>query len=152
MHLWRISRFHSLSGEGGRLYAARWNSVGNPVVYLAPSPAGALVEILVHLELGDGEPPPPYTLLRISTPPRTRISTLRIPAGEAWKSNLAVTRKIGDTWLASQRSAIARVPSVILPRTYNYLLNPLHPDAKSIRITESERFIFDPRLVGVRHD
>lgn len=152
MELWRISRFHSLSGEGGRLYAARWNSVGNPVVYLAASPAGALVEILVHLELGDDEPPPPYTLLQISTPSRLRASTLRVPAGEAWKSNLAVTRKIGDSWLASNRSVIARFPSVILPHTYNYLLNPLHPDAKHIRITESEHFNFDPRLVRVRHN
>ena len=147
-----MSRFHSLSGEGGRLYAARWNSVGNPVVYLAASPAGALVEILVHLELGDDEPPPPYTLLRIAIPSRIRASNLHVPVGEAWKSDLTVTRKIGDSWLASQRSAIARVPSVILPHTPNYLLNPLHPDAKDIRITESEHFNFDPRLVRVRHN
>ncbi len=152
MDLWRISRFHSLSGEGGRLYAARWNSAGNPVVYVASSPAGALVEILVHLELGDDEPPPPYTLLRIAIPSRLRASTLRVPAGEAWKSDLTVTRKIGDNWLASQRSAIARVPSVILPHTHNYLLNPLHPDANDIRIVESEPFNFDPRLVRVRHN
>jgi len=147
-----MSRFLALSGEGGRLYAARWNSAGNPVVYLAASPAGALVEILVHLELGDDEPPPPYTLLRISTPSRLRASNLRVPTGEAWKSDLAVTRKIGDTWLASNRSAIARVPSVILPHTYNYLLNPLHPGAKDIRIADSEPFNFDPRLVRVRHN
>jgi RES domain-containing protein len=146
MDLWRISRFHSLSGEGGRLYPARWNSVGNPVVYLASAPAGALIEVLVHLELGDDEPPPSYTLLRVSTPPRIRISTLRVPTGEAWKSDPTATRKIGDAWLASIRSAIVRVPSVILPHTHNYLLNPLHPDAKGMRIVESEGFEFDPRL------
>jgi RES domain-containing protein len=75
-----------------------------------------------------------------------------VPAGKNWKSDLTITRKIGDSWIASQRSAIARVPSVILPHTYNYLLNPLHPDAKGIRIVESEPFKFDPRLVRVRHN
>jgi RES domain-containing protein len=149
MDLWRISRFHSLSGEGGRLYAGRWNSVGNPVVYLAPSPAGALIEVLIHLELSDDEPPPPYTLLRISVSPKIHGSTLRAPAGEAWKTDLPLTRKIGDAWLASQRSAIARVPSVILPHTHNYLLNPLHSNAKGIQVVESERFTFDPRLARI---
>ena len=62
-------------------------------------------------------------------------------------SNLALTRKLGDTWLKSQRSALARVPSAILPKTFNYLLNPLHKDAHRIRIADALRAAFDPRLL-----
>jgi len=146
MDLWRISNHRNLSGEGGRRYAARWNTAGTPIVYLAASPPGALIEILVHLELEDDELPQDYTLLRVSVPNTLRIPSLRVPTGEAWKSNLALTRSLGDAWLRSGRSALARVPSAILPDTFNYLLNPLHPDASRIRIETVTSGRLDPRL------
>jgi RES domain-containing protein len=147
MNLWRISNHHSLNGEGGRLYAGRWNSVGSPIVYLADSTGSAMVEVLVHLQVEDGQTPPSYTLLRIAVPDTLEIPLLPTPTGEAWKFDLSLTRKLGDTWLKSRRSALARVPSVILPETFNYLLNPLHPDAAKIRITKSQTARFDLRLL-----
>ena len=147
MDLWRLAEHPSLDGAGGRLYAARWNSKGAPIVYLAASPAGALIEILVHLELEDDELPPAYTLLRVSVPGKLKIPQLRVPAGDAWKSNLALTRALGDAWLKSRRSALARVPSAILPDTFNYLLNPLHPDAARISIAETQSAALDLRLL-----
>ncbi|MDE3106013.1 MAG: RES family NAD+ phosphorylase, partial [Acidobacteriota bacterium] len=44
LQLWRISNFRSLAGEGGLRYAGRWHTAGKPIVYLAASAAGALVE------------------------------------------------------------------------------------------------------------
>jgi RES domain-containing protein len=146
MDLWRISKFPSLNGEGGRLADARWHTAGSPIVYLAASPAGALLEILVHLELGESETPPSYTLLRVSAPASVRIIPLRVPAGEAWKTDPKLTRTIGNTWLKNRRSALARVPSVLLPATFNYLLNPLHTDAAKIRIAATTTGLLDARL------
>jgi RES domain-containing protein len=57
-----------------------------------------------------------------------------------------LTRQIGDAWLASLETALARVPSAILPRTWNYLLNPEHPDAKQVQIAEVIKERFDNRL------
>ncbi len=34
----------------------------------------------------------------------------------------------------------------VIPRESNYLLNPLHPAFRSVRIGRPERFAFDPRL------
>ena len=48
MFLWRISNHSALDGRGGLYAPARWHSQGHPVVYLATSPAGALVEVLVE--------------------------------------------------------------------------------------------------------
>ena len=62
MDLWRLTEFPTLDGEGGRLYSARWHTAGSPIVYLAASPPGALIEILVHLELDENELPPSYRL------------------------------------------------------------------------------------------
>jgi RES domain-containing protein len=147
MNLWRISEYLSLDGEGGRLANGRWNSAGNPVVYLAASPPGALLEVLVHLELDEDDFPPSYTLSRIAVPQSLPIYTIRMPAGGGWKTNPTLTRRLGDAWLKSQRSALARVPSAIVPDTFNYLLNPLHKDASRVRIAESQRAVFDPRLI-----
>ncbi len=147
MDLWRISNHRTLDGEGGRRYSARWHTAGSPIVYLAASPAGALLEILGHLDLTESQVPPSYTLLRIAVGSRLRALILSVPAGETWKTNLALTRHIGDAWLAAQRSALARVPSAILPHTFNYLHNPRHPDAARITITETIPAPFDPRLL-----
>jgi RES domain-containing protein len=147
MNLWRLTEYPSLDGEGGRLYSARWNTAGEPIVYLAASPPGALIEILVHLELEESELPPTYTLLRIAVPDRLKIPSLIPPAGEDWKTDESITRKLGDTWLKSRKSALARVPSSILPDTFNYLLNPLHLDATRITIAETHSAILDPRLI-----
>ena len=147
MDLWRISNHLSLSGAGGRRAPACWHSGGAPIVYLAASPPGALIEILVHLDIIETTLPPSYTLLHIAVPATLRIPSLKVPEGETWKEDEALTRKLGDTWLKSQRSALARVPSAILPNTYNYLLNPLHKDAHRIRIVDSQSAAFDSRLL-----
>ena len=147
MELWRIANYAPLDGEGGRLYSARWHTAGSPVVYLAASPAGALIEVLVHLEIKETTAPPSYTLYRVHVPDNLRIPSLRVPKGKTWKDDYGITRRLGDTWLKSQRSALARVPSAIVPDSYNYLLNPLHKDAHRIRIAALQRAVFDPRLL-----
>ena len=147
MDLWRLTKYRSLKGEGGTLYAARWNSVGGPIVYLASSPGSALAEVLIHLELAEDEMPSDYFYLRITAPDTFEIPLLHKPTTEPWKLDLALTRKLGDAWLKSKRSALARVPSAILPATFNYLLNPLHPDANRIKIAGSQQAFLAPRLL-----
>jgi RES domain-containing protein len=111
MDLWRISNQKSLAGEGAMKYAARWHSVGRRIIYLAESPAGAMIEILVHLELEEAELPHTYALLHVRVPDELAIEDLRVPAGEAWKMNLDLSRRIGNEWLLRRETAIARVPS-----------------------------------------
>lgn len=150
--LWRIGNHADLSGDGGLRYAARWHSAGRRIVYLAESPAGALLEVLVRLELDAANLPPAYTLLRVAGPAKSanlplKVLELAAPPGDAWICDHAVTREIGDAWLKSARGALARVPSAVLPATFNILLNPLHPEARRFRVMEAIRSIIDPRLL-----
>ena len=147
MNLWRISRHRSLNGQGGRLFPGRWNNPGAPVVYLADSPGGAMVEVLVHLQVEDELMPPSYTLMQVMVPDDLEVPLLDVPVGEGWKTNLKVTRKLGDAWLRARETALVRVPSAILPATFNYLLNPLHVDADKFAIGESWRGFYDARLL-----
>ena len=145
--LWRISNYESLSGEGGLLYSARWHTAGRRIVYLAESPAGAMIEALVHLELDETDWPRSYHLMQAEYPVSLSVETLKPTPAKTWKTSLVATRKLGDEWLRARRSALARVPSAILPETWNFLLNPDHSDAQKVRIVRTIRAEHDPRLL-----
>ncbi|MGO9638802.1 MAG: RES family NAD+ phosphorylase [Terracidiphilus sp.] len=152
MQLWRISDHVDLGGWGGRKFSSRWASLGRRIVYLAESPAGALLEVLVHLEFDEGELPDKYQLIEVSIPEGISIRGIEPPSRIDWKEKTRITQRIGDTWLASRETPLAHVPSAIVPRTRNYLLNPEHPDAKQVQVAEVIKERFDNRLFrfGVR--
>jgi RES domain-containing protein len=61
---------------------------------------------------------------------------------------------IGTAWVARGSTAILSVPSAVIPEERNYLLNPVHPEFKRIRLGEPKPFHFDPRMwkAGSRSD
>jgi RES domain-containing protein len=143
MRIWRISEFADLSGDGGKMYPGRWNMRNSPVVYCADHPSTALLEILVHLK--PERMPSSYQLIEVTIEDRISIETPDLP--ENWQNNLAVTRALGTAKLRNNTAALLRVPSVIMPQAYNYLVNPAHPDAAAFRITQTWRYPFDSRLL-----
>jgi len=149
LDLWRISNYETLNGEGGLSYPGRWHSVGRPVVYLAASGPGALLETLVHLKLDAEDLPPSYKLMRVAVPAGKHFVELAAGMG-AWQKDMHHTQALGDTWLASKSSALAKVPSAIMPHATNWLLNPKHPQARSIRIAEVLTVEYDERLLRAR--
>jgi RES domain-containing protein len=106
------------------------------------------LEVLVHLEVALEDLPLQYHFLKIEAPNESaieRVESNHLPGG--WQSELNVTRNLGDTWLQSRRTALLEVPCVLVPETFNVLLNPLHPDAERIHIAAVVEHPFDPRLV-----
>jgi RES domain-containing protein len=146
--LWRISSYVDLSGEGGLGASGRWHTEGRLIVYLAECPAGALLERIVQMTdmVQDANLPRFYQLLQITVPDELAIKPLNALAPADWKERFEFTRAIGDAWLASLETPLARVPSVLAPQTWNCLLNPEHPDAKKIEIAEVIKERFDNRL------
>ena len=145
MVLWRISRHRDLDGLGGLRAPGRWHERGSPVVYLAETAAGALLEVCVHTAADDV--PPNYTLLEVTVPDSIAVETFKADSlPQDWSENLEATRAIGSEWLRSNRSALLRVPSVLAPATFNVLLNPAHLDAKKLTITSVLEYPFDLRL------
>jgi RES domain-containing protein len=146
--LWRISNYLDLSGEGALGTSGRWHTEGRLVVYLADCPAGALLERIVHLmdRNQDGILPQFYQLLKVAVPDELAMKPLNTIAPVDWKEHIEFTRAIGDAWLASMETPLARVPSVIAPQTWNYILNPEHPDAKQVVVAEVIKERFDNRL------
>jgi RES domain-containing protein len=146
--LWRISNYSDLLGIGGIQTAGRWHHRGIPVVYLAESPALALLEVLVHFEMSPDEVPDRYQLLEIDYPQRKSIARLRTATlDKAWREDTEYTRSIGDEWLSTGSAALLKVPSAIVPRSYNYLFNPRHPQSRKARIKSATAHPYDRRLL-----
>lgn len=148
MVLCRISNHLSLAGDGALRTSGHWHARGRRVVYCALSPAAALLEILVHLEIDIQDLPARYRLLKIEVPddvPVERISVRELPPD--WPEKTDVTRAIGNAWLAKSRTPLLIVPSAIAPETFNALLNPGHQDARRIVIARTSEHAIDPRLL-----
>ncbi len=149
MFLWRISNHRTLDGRGGLETSARWHSQGRPIVYLAESVAGALLEVLVHLELSPVRLPKSYRLLKVEAPDDISIEVLSpTDLNESWTEDETLTRTLGDRWLASKRSALLRVPSAIAPETLNVVLNPAHEESRRLRIVSHREYPWDMRLLS----
>jgi RES domain-containing protein len=147
MVLWRISNYGTLDGRGGLFASARWHTQGRLIVYLAETPTGALTEVLVHLELDLDNLPSTYKLLKAEAPADIAVQTVTISDWpDNWKDDVVFTRTIGDEWLVSGSTALLRVPSVIMPETYNILLNPQHPNAPHVKIDWYREYPWDRRL------
>ena len=144
MVLWRISRHRDLSGIGGLRAAGRWHYAGHPIVYLAETPASALLEVCVHTSANDV--PPQFTLLKIEGPEVKvpSVATKELP--EDWRTRLEVTRELGTAWLKKHESVLLRVPSALVPETVNFIFNPSNIQAKKFHITDEFSYPFDPRL------
>jgi RES domain-containing protein len=146
MVLWRISLFHDLNGKGGLIFSARWHTAGIPVVYLAESPAGALLEICANTVADDI--PPTFTLLKVVGPDIPADEIARMEPPQNWVTGFESTRQIGTAWLRGCSSALLLVPSALVPQTANFLFNPMHPDASKFHIERSYEYPFDLRLKG----
>jgi RES domain-containing protein len=152
---WRIVKSRHAStafdAEGARLYGGRWNSPGTRMVYTSGSISLAVLEVLVHLR--ETALLSSYSLItaRFNDALVEGLDRSRLPDG--WRSYPAPPelQRIGDEWIRSRRSAVLQVPSAVVERESNYLLNPAHPDFSSVVIGEPEPFTFDERLL-VRPD
>jgi RES domain-containing protein len=132
--LWRISAFPDLTGRGGLYASGRWHRVGQPVVYLAESPAGAMLEVLVHLEVDPEDLPDNLRLMRIEAADTICEQASEPALPEDWRDRQDMTQQSGTAWLTRGDSALMRVPSAIMPHTHNWLLNPLHPQAETLSL------------------
>ncbi len=126
--------------------SARWHTAGRPVVYLAESPSSALLEILVHLELDEAHRPDTYQMLKVEALEGLPHEEIPSSLSEGWQHDELETQALGDTWLERGETALFRVPSTITPETWNWVLNPRHPQARQLTIVRVGKYPYDGRL------
>ncbi len=153
MRVYRLvkERFRSsaLDGSGARMYGGRWNPKGLALVYTSDSISLAALELLVHLHRSAVLNHYLLITLEVDDEDLLTLDDTQLPAD--WRDDPAPasTATIGAGWLRGQTSLALAVPSVLVPRQRNVLLNPTHPGFSDIaREAVFEAFRFDPRLAG----
>lgn len=150
MMVYRIAapkRADDLSGTGAKLYGGRWNSPGRPVLYTAQNISLAMLEKLVHTPRSNLKLP--FTVACIKVPENlacTSIGPSQLQADWRGFPFRAGTVALGDQWLEDGNAPMLKVPSAINPYECNFLLNPLHPGCKDLKITEARALSFDLRF------
>jgi RES domain-containing protein len=135
----------AFSGYGALKFGGRWNSQGQACVYLAECESLAMLEVLVHVnqvELLDE-----FALYQIDLDPESIMLGTALPKN--WHDSPAPRSSAlyGDQWLRSAVSLGLKLPSTIVPRQWNYLINVAHVDfEKAIKTVTELPFCFDSRL------
>lgn len=126
----------------------RWNSLHTRLVYTADSRALATLEVAVHLDMTEDLPNDRY-LVEINIPDTLKIMELhpsKLPKGWDAKPPNTLSQEIGDAFVIAMKAAVLKVPSSIIPQEFNYLINPMHPDAKKIKVISKKKFHIDKRM------
>lgn len=148
MVVYRIadSRHPIYDGTGAMLRGGRWNSIGRRVIYAAETYAGAMLEVLVHANLGTL--PKHHQVIRIVIPDTVKIESLAVTDLPGWDAeDVTAARRFGDQWIQELRTAVLLVPSVVTEgRESNILINPAHAQAAFIQVSHPEAVRWDARL------
>lgn len=138
-----------LTGEGARLFGARWNHIGTACLYTAESRALAILEYTVNVNIQDI---PRALSMATFEIPDTGIQVLAqtyLPGN--WKESPAPasTKDFGTRLLLAAASPIIKIPSTVIPEEFNYLLNPSHADSRDFRLLDVRDFVYDVRIKNV---
>lgn len=130
--------------------ANRWNKDDEFVIYAGSSRSLAALELVAHrnsVSLKDE-----YKLMNIqllvTSADIKEIQIKDIPKN--WKSisGYPTLQKIGSDWYYSEETLLLKVPSVLIPWEFNYLINVHHPAyPKKVKLESVKDFNWDNRLV-----
>ena len=131
--------------------ANRWNREGQKVIYCASSRSLASLELMVHRSrIIPGES---YVILVISIhePDHVIMNIPLYELPENWRSigAFGTLQKTGSQWYDSQASLALRIPSIVIPEEYNYIIHTEHPTYLThVSILRREDYFWDSRLFG----
>lgn len=149
MIVYRLSRTkyaNDLTGEGARLNGGRWNNKLVPCIYTAESRALAVLEYTVNVNIDDI--PRTLSLVIIEIPNKNILELNEADLPGNWQQSPAPssTRQFGTRLLIEAKTAVIKLPSVVIAQEFNYILNPVHPDSKNFKILDVQDFVFDVRI------
>lgn len=148
MKLYRITHTKyasDLEGTGGLYGPGRWHREGTRLLYLAEHISLAKLEVLANSRII----PTNQSLVTVEIPENATILYINsrvLPVGWEKVPYLEELALLAERWLNEQKYWGMRVPSAHSPTEFNYLLNPLHPEHKTIQLISTEPHPFDGRL------
>jgi RES domain-containing protein len=90
-----------------------------------------------------------FVMYRVEIPievPVLELAVADLPAGWRNEPPSPETMAVGEKWVQKGKATVLKVPSVLVPAAANLVLNPRHKDFSKVRIGQTEKFSFDPRM------
>jgi RES domain-containing protein len=137
-----------LSGKGAARIGGRWNRVDTPLIYTCSTLELAILEVLVHLEGTTFDDLPDFVRVRLALPNDsiTDVQADTLPLDWNTIPYNTTTQDFTQDWLTDRNTLAMRVPSAVVPTSFNYLINPRHPLISTVEILDIQDFSFDNRL------
>lgn len=153
MLIYRICRAEFASDLRASGVAGRWNQRGQRVLYGSATRSLAALELLANrsgrnllgffrimvLEV-DGSIAAQDTSVRM-------VHTTDLPSDWCLLSGYNRLQNLGAEWYQRAESLVMCVPSVLIHKEYNYLINTQHPDfGERVRLVDVENLEWDSRF------
>jgi RES domain-containing protein len=149
MKVYRISRTkyaHDLTGTGAKLYGGRWNKKGTAAIYTSEARSLAMLELVVHFNsIVAFEQSYSYITLEIDEREVLTLDVSNLPKNNIYSSE-SIYKELGDQFLFKKNMFALRVPSVLVPKEYNIILNPMNEIFNQIKIEEIVAIDLDQRF------
>lgn len=137
-----------LSGTGAKIFGGRWNSKGVAMFYASEHISLSVLEMIFHNSLTDFALD--LNLLHITITDSISIKEVKNNKLKTdWINDFEYTQFMGDQFIKAGTHAVLKVPSAVVKEEHNFIMNPLHPDFKKIKITQTISFSTDKRLFSI---
>ena len=149
MIVYRVGRTkyaNDLTGEGARLNGGRWNHRLTPCVYTSESRALAVLEYTVNVNIDDIHRALSISTIDIPDKNILELTIAELPGNWRAAPSPAATKDFGTQLLKKAEFEIIKIPSVVLPDEYNFLLNPTHVASSKFSVVDVQDFVFDVRI------
>jgi len=130
--------------------ANRWNLDDQFMVYTGSSRSLSSLELIVHEN--SISPSFKYKVMIISIADEENLFNhiLQTELPKSWRTMIAYPelQQLGSDWYHSNGSLILKVPSAVIPKEYNYIININHPDFNNkVSLVRTEDYFWDERLL-----
>ncbi|NGX83389.1 RES family NAD+ phosphorylase [Aequorivita sp. KMM 9714] len=147
MKVYRITKTkyaEDLSGTGAKLYGGRWNHIDSACIYTAESRALSVLEYAVNINIDFIPRALSLCVFEIDESQVYSFKQEDLPGN--WRETPAPksTKDYGTQFLKSNKP-ILKIPSIIIPEEFNYIINPQVANL-SFKLVEIKDFVFDLRI------
>ncbi|NQX54469.1 RES family NAD+ phosphorylase [Pedobacter panaciterrae] len=149
MLVYRLSKTEfagDLEGTGAKLYGGRWNNKGTACVYTSVSRALAVLEFASNVELEFIPEDLSITTYELPEEQCLTLSTKELPKDWEELPSPQSTKDLGNKYFSDSSLLCLRVPSVVVPEEYNYLINPESDKIAAVKVIKISAFEFDSRI------
>ncbi len=135
-----------LTGEGAKLNGGRWNLIGSACLYTSETKALSVLEYAANVQLDEMPISISITVYNLPIKSWKEFTANDLPGNWHQIPAPEETKRWGTFHLQQAKYLALKIPSIIIPSEFNFILNPLHADFKKIKIKEVHSFSFDRRI------